>query len=109
MDTEVFSLSALERAEKEAKSEDEREHVTLYLYRHPDKFRLANIKNSEDLSKYRLTVDTSEDFQLIKLILEELFPNKPSFNLQDVIQLLRQHPEWVQLNAHIQQKNIKPV
>lgn len=104
-DVEIFSFNALQQAFQHAASASEREHVTPYIYTHPDMFRVKNFSNvdGKDLSHYRLTVDTPEDFALIQLILE-CFPNNVDFSLQDVIKLLKKHPEWVKLNAHIEQK-----
>lgn len=104
MDVEIFSFEALCKAFEQAKDASEREHVTLYLYRHPELFRLQNIAFPMDLSQYRLTVDTSEDFALIKLIFENLYSKLPQFTLEDIVRLLQQHPEWAKINAHIMQK-----
>lgn len=106
LDVEVFSFDALERAHKQAVDPAEREHVTLYMYRHPESFRLRSVEAPVNMSNYRLTVDTPEDFELIEKIYENLYPTNPKFILQDVIQLLQQHPEWPLVNAHIQQKPV---
>lgn len=106
LDTEVMSYEVLKRAHEEAKELMYREHVTAYIYHHPDQFRLCNVSNEKDESKHRWTVDTEEDFHLIKNILEMLYPTKPLFTFEDVIQILRSKPEWVQINAHIEQKKL---
>lgn len=106
LDVEVFSRNALEQADQESSSLHEREHVTLYLYSHPEKFRLKNVIHSPDLSNYRLTVDTPQDFELIKLMLETLYPQNPYFNLNDMIKQLKLHPEWKNINSFIQQKKV---
>lgn len=104
LDTEIFSLQALDNAFKNGQLSEEREHVTPYLYRHPELFNLANVASDINLSKYRWTVDTIEDFTLIKLILEHLYPNQPDFRLYDVINLLKQHPDWMSINSQVKQK-----
>lgn len=104
MDTEIFSMKVLKEAYLEARDLPDREHVTSYIYRHEKKYRLANVSHSADLSHLRLTVDTPEDYKLIRLILEELFPAKPHFNLADIIEILEQHPDWPSINSHIEQK-----
>lgn len=106
LDVEVFSFQALEKAWREAKLPEEREHVTLYLYQHPELFSLKNVKHVPSLAQHRWTVDTLEDFALVSLILEHLYPSNPHFRLDDVVKLLKQHPAWVKLNAHIEQKSI---
>ena len=104
LDTEVFSMAALEKAHREARKKPEREHVTLFMYRQPEQFRLANSSSTKDYSQHRWTVDTPEDFKLIKLILKELFPINSRFTWLDVLYVLNKHPEWVEINAAIQQK-----
>jgi spore coat polysaccharide biosynthesis protein SpsF len=104
MDVEVFSFNVLEKAAKAATRPEEREHVTPYIYRHPEWFALANIRCESNESHFRLTVDTIEDFQLVSAILEALYPTNPNFTMHDVLDLLKKHPEWININAHIQQK-----
>jgi len=106
LDVEIFSFKALQEAFLKAREAYEREHVTVYLYRHPKQFKLQNISSPIPLAHHRWTVDTLEDFQLIKLILEALYQTQPYFRLQEVIALLQKHPEWGQINAHIQQKKM---
>ncbi|MBA3722722.1 MAG: glycosyltransferase family protein [Parachlamydiaceae bacterium] len=107
LDTEIFSYKALERAFRESKDPYEREHVTAFFYRHPELFKLKNVPSMELLSNFRWTVDTQEDYELVRLIIEHLSPIKPDFRLLDILQLFKQHPEWNLINAHIKQKNQK--
>lgn len=106
LDVEVFSFQALEQAFQHAIQPEEREHVTVYLYRHPKIFHLKNIAHTPSLAGYRWTVDTPEDFALVRLILEHLYPISPQFRLKDILQLLAQYPLWNQINAHIEQKKV---
>lgn len=106
LDVEIFSFEALERAFNEATDPAEREHVTPFMYRHPELFRLRNVESPVDLSAYRLTVDTPEDFALIQNIYQRLYPDNPYFTLQDIIQLLRQNPELALINTHVEQKPV---
>lgn len=105
LDTEIFSMALLEEAAAKAKLPSEREHVTVYFYTHPERFSLKNVGNPVDLSKYRWTVDTTEDFELVEKILGELHPVNPDFRMNDILDLLKLHPEWNLINAHIQQKS----
>lgn len=105
-DVEVFSFNALEEAEHNAFLDRDREHVTPYFYTNTDKFNVCNVYNDVDYSKYRFTVDTQEDFELIKLILEHLYDENPYFKMLDVIRLMEKNPIWFSINAHIEQKKI---
>ena len=104
MDTEVLSARVLRISDVEATKPHEREHVTPFVYEHPDRFRLCNVENERDLSGYRLTVDTPEDFSLVTAIYERLSPTEPSFGMSDVIALLDRDEGLRGLNAAVEQK-----
>jgi len=104
LDTEIFTFAALERAWKEASGEGFREHVTPYFYKNPKKFICKGFFSQKDYSRFRWTVDTSEDYELIKRIYDAL--GRFDFGWLEVIDLLKKHPEWSELNANIQQKNV---
>ncbi|MNL06013.1 3-deoxy-manno-octulosonate cytidylyltransferase [compost metagenome] len=106
MDTEVFSFQALEEAHREATDQPDREHVTSFIYRRPERYRLGHVTLSEDHSRHRWTVDTSEDFHLVSNILSHLHPKQPNFTLEDTLRLLQRFPEWERINAHVQQKTL---
>lgn len=107
MDTEVFSFRALEESHREARREAEREHVTIFIKEHPERYRLGGVEYHQDYSRYRWTVDTEEDFQLIAKIITALHPENPRFTLEDCLQLLAEYPEWEKINAHIKQKPVQ--
>lgn len=106
MAVEVFSRQALEQAQREACAEPEREHVTPFIYTRPERYRVGHLVQPEDHSHQRWTVDTPEDFELVRRILEALYPQKPEFDMQDVLALLERNPEWLAINAHVQQKKL---
>ncbi|EPG75814.1 cytidylyltransferase [Leptospira fainei serovar Hurstbridge str. BUT 6] len=106
MDTEIFSYEALTRAHLEAREPAHREHVTAYIYANPDKFRLKSIVSSIDNSNFRLTVDTPEDFQLIKVIIEALYPKNHEFGIDEIINFLNEFPEHLKINEHVIQKKL---
>lgn len=104
MDTEVFSREALDGAFRDAVDPTDREHVTPFLYRHPERFRLGNVRHTRDLSRHRWTVDTWEDFLLIREILEDLYPRDPAFGMEDILALFDGRPSLFRINAHVGQK-----
>lgn len=105
-DVEVFSRQTLTTAAREAKLPEEREHVTPFLYRHPERFRLGSVKGAKDYSALRWVVDTPNDLALITKLLEAVVPHHLHFGMQDVLEVLRRHPEWGEINAHVKQKEI---
>ena len=99
---EVFSMEALETANAEARAPVEREHVTPFFYLRPERFRIRQYKQDRDESHWRWTVDTPEDFDFVTRILMAIGPRHP-FRRADVFDVLEQHPEWREINAHIRQ------
>lgn len=111
-DVEVFSFNALSAAWQNARLQSEREHVTPYIKKHPERFKLISFKNNFDLSAKRWTLDEKKDFQFIKSVLESLYPKSPMFTMDDVLAFVRKHPEMERLNSGIQrnegyQKSLK--
>lgn len=105
MDFEIFRVGALKEAFFKATSGYDKEHVTPYIIQHSEQFRLGNIIQKEDQSHLRLTVDTAEDFELIRRLLEKLYPATHEFVLKDICNVLTKHPDWANINAHVLQKS----
>ncbi len=97
LDTEVFTFAALENAWKSALLKSEREHVTAFIYKHPELFCLGNAKHSEDLSAQRWTVDTPSDLEFVRAVYSNFLT--PQFGMGDVMQFIKDHPEVGDLNA----------
>lgn len=105
LDVEAFTIGALERAAKEAKAADEREHVTPYIYRHPDDFRIDQIRNPTDLSPLRWTVDEQADLEFVRTVYAHF--GHDAFTWRDLLETLREHPEWSEINEAVRQKEVK--
>lgn len=101
LDTEVFSFEALKTAWKEAVLPSEREHVTPFIYKHPERFKISCFQPVEDCSGERWTVDYGVDFTLIKNILEHFYPQKPSFGMNDILEFKKQNLTLFKINQHI--------
>jgi spore coat polysaccharide biosynthesis protein SpsF (cytidylyltransferase family) len=101
LDTEVFSVEALETAAREARLRSEREHVTPFIWSHPERFRLANVEHAEDLSAHRWTVDTEADLRFVREVFEALGPAAARAGMTEVLRLLTEHPALRDLNAGI--------
>ena len=103
-DVEVMSIDCLERAWNEASRPLELEHTTPYIWENPDKFSIGNVvwETGFDYSlSHRLTIDYEEDYQFIKRVFEELYPQKNSFSIDDILALLASKPEIYQINNHL--------
>src|SRR3989344_4733861 len=97
MDVEIFSFRSLEKAWKES-SPREREHVTTYIGKHQEIFRIGNVFNEKDLSHFRLTLDYKEDLILIQKLFRVLYPKNQDFTMQAIVSLLEARPDFVSIN-----------
>jgi spore coat polysaccharide biosynthesis protein SpsF len=105
LDTEVFSFGVLEDAYNNGTEKYHREHVTPYIYERSNKIHY--FKNDINYSKYRWTLDTEEDLELVSEIYNRLYKGTHDFYLQDIIEIFKKEPKLFTLNAHIEQKKVK--
>jgi glutamate-1-semialdehyde 2,1-aminomutase len=99
LDIEVFSLAALERAGRETNERHDREHVTPYL-RESGKFRQAGLRNHEDLSTSRWTVDEAADYAVICSVFKHFAPDI-HFTWHQVLELQRAQPHLFAPNQQL--------
>ena len=99
LDVEVYSFEVLERLWRDIKEPEFREWFTTYIKKNNEKYNVLNIKNSENLSSYRFTVDYPEDFEFVKLVYENLYHENPNFGMDDIIKLLKKKPELLDINS----------
>jgi spore coat polysaccharide biosynthesis protein SpsF len=87
---EVIEAEALFAAEREAALPDEREHITTFLYRHPDRFviREPDAPPEASYAEGRVTVDTREDYEAVCAMFAALHRGRP-LEVEDVIGWLR--------------------
>jgi spore coat polysaccharide biosynthesis protein SpsF len=76
---EVVSVASLERAVRETTSSYDREHVTPYLYGHPELFGAFRLPAPDAycLPHARVTLDTPEDYRLLCSIFDHLYAGAP--------------------------------
>ena len=101
-DVEIMPMPTLERAWREATRPLEREHTTPYIWENPNKFRIGNFRWQTGLDysmSHRLTIDYRADYDFIHRVFAELYPSKPDFSLEDILDLLDRKPEIYQINA----------
>lgn len=102
LDAEVMTWETLLANHAEAQTAFQREHVTPYVYQTPGRFRLhSHLRAGTDLSALRWTVDEAKDLEFIEKVYAELYPAKPNFTSQDILDLLKRRPELAALNHHI--------
>jgi spore coat polysaccharide biosynthesis protein SpsF len=123
LDVEVCTFAALERAWREAREPQQREHVMPYLYEgvelqpspsgilagsSPRGFRVALLECPEDYGSYRWTVDTAEDLEFVRAVYGRLGV-VTEFAWTDVLALVKSDPQLVKINAAIKHKSLRDV
>ncbi|MDA8170585.1 MAG: glycosyltransferase family protein [Nitrospiraceae bacterium] len=107
LDTEVFTMAALERSFKEAKKKFEREHVTPYIYM-TGQFQIRNVEVPEEFfaPEIRITLDTMEDYALLCAVYDYLYPGNPLFGVSEIVKLFKVKPWLKFINGKVVQKKI---
>jgi len=100
---EVFTAELMQETYENATEGYEREHVTPYMYTKQDSMYVRAI--DWDQVKYRLDLDTPEDYELIKHVYHALYQPGNRFTLEQIIDYLDAHPEVRELNSEIVQKH----
>ena len=95
-EVEMFSFEALEYAWKNAKTDDEREHVTPYIYLNLDKFKIKILDQTKNLSHLRWSLDYENDVILIREVIKKIH-DRPIL-MENIIDLLEKNPELITIN-----------
>jgi len=104
LDAEAFLRTALEEADRLDRDPGSREHVTPFI-RDSGRFSLASVKNDEDLSHLRWTVDTDDDLRLAREMAGSFDPEREPTWLE-LLEMWTAHPEWAEINSHVEQKPV---
>ena len=102
LDVEVVTRAALEAAWQEDLDPASREHATPFVRLHPERFRPVRVHGSDDRSEHRWTVDTPEDYELVRRIYEAL--GRDDFTWLEALDVVTANPSWGTGNRHVPQK-----
>jgi len=94
LDVEAMRFDALATAHCEARSAAQREHVTPYLYEHPERFALASLRCERDLGALRFTVDEAADLRFVQRVYAALYSANPAFGWRDVLAWIEAGPAF---------------
>ena len=123
MDVETCTFKVLEKAWKEAKEPQHREHVMPYLYEgvtmitenrslqtgtSPRGFRIALLNHTTDFGDYRWTVDTPEDLEFMRQVYSR-FDGRDDFSWKEVLDLVHNEPELMKINSYVIHKTLKDI
>jgi len=123
LDVEACTFKVLEKAWKEAKEPQHREHAMPYFYEgvelsavnrqltegiSPRGFRVAMLNHTTDFGDYRWTVDTPEDLEFMRQVYSH-FDGRDDFTWKEVLDLVHNKPELMKINAGVQHKTLKDI
>lgn len=101
LDCEVFTFNALEKSYEEADDELYKEHVTLYIRRHPELFSCLSLSCPvAGIGEYRWTLDTADDFEHITILTDRLNASSAPYSYLDILQVEKQDEDRSIGNLH---------
>jgi spore coat polysaccharide biosynthesis protein SpsF len=106
LDVKVFSTDVLGEVASLTDDPADHEHVSLYIYEHPERYRLCNVPAVGGLHRpdWRWTVDTGEDLDFVRAVVYAL---GTSCSARDVAVFLAERPDVVAINGHVRQKPVR--
>ena len=97
LDCEVITMRTLGLAQTSAVVHWDREHVTPWIYRQPNRFKsICAWPDKEDYAGLKWSVDTAADLEFARAVYSDL---GDSFVWRDVIALLNRKPELLEING----------
>ena len=108
LDVEALTAATLRRVASDAVDPEEREHVTLHVYRHPDVYRCKPVPGRpiHHHPEYRFTVDEPEDLLVVRSIVTSIGKSPVELITSDIVEYLERNPEVAQSNGAVQHRNI---
>ena len=105
----IFPTKILEEVETITQNPTDRENVSNYIYEHPEKYKIGHLPCPQSLNfpDLRLTVDEQKDFDLVKMVFENLYPSNPNFSAADAIKFLNSNPKIRDLNRDVKQRKLE--
>ena len=103
LDAKIFTTKTLEAVSRITNEPADRENVSLYIYEHPEKYKIMNIEaqGRQRRPDLRLVVDHQEDFDLMESLYGEFYDNKPNFTFDDILDLFERRPELANINSDV--------
>jgi spore coat polysaccharide biosynthesis protein SpsF len=108
MGVQVFAAEVLRDVAARTDDPVDHEHVSLYIYRHPEIYSLSGVDAPKEHARpdMRLTLDTSEDLAVIRAVFAALRPKRRDFSLSEIIAFIDAHPEIAAINAAVVQRRV---
>lgn len=110
-DVQVFRFDDLKWVADNIQDPAVREHVSLYFYENPEKYRILHLMAPPRWSApdQRTQLDYFEDLDFIKRVYTELEPiyGSTNFGAREILELLQKKPEIREINAYCVNKPVR--
>lgn len=93
LDVEVMTPKALRQAAAEGVDPYEREHVTPFIHRRPERFHVRKHDQEAAEGDVRWTVDRPDDYAFVSEVYDALHPSNPTFTSDDIRAFVRDRPD----------------
>lgn len=110
VNVQVFRTEALVEVAESVVDKACREHVSLYFYEHPEKYRIISLTSppGQQGAHLRWQLDYLEDLIFLREVYRRLEPlYGDAFGADEVMQLLRSDPALLQINADCREKTVR--
>ncbi len=108
MDARIFATELLAEVDRLTDDLDDREHVSLYFWEHPERYKLLFVKPPPEYaySEIFIALDEQEDLDMMRRIYEILYPQNPLFSLKDILDLLKEKPQIYEMSKSVYRKGV---
>ena len=107
VESEIFSTNLLSYIKSHAMDSSGTEYLTSFVRHHSDQFKIASVPVCDKHARpFRLTLDTNEDYRVIKSFIEEMASQNKTFtySLDDIISYFESNPELLKINSSVRGK-----
>jgi spore coat polysaccharide biosynthesis protein SpsF len=123
LDVEACTFEVLEKAWKQAREPQHREHAMPYFYEgvelttinrqlqtgiSPRGYKVAILHHTTNFGDYRWTVDTPEDLEFMRRVYSR-FDGRDDFTWKEVLVLVHDEPKLMEINVGVQHKTLKDI
>jgi spore coat polysaccharide biosynthesis protein SpsF len=101
MQAQIYRTAVLEDVARRTENPDDREHVSLFIYRNPELYKIENLRAPAEHTapQINLTLDWREDLDLMRQVWDAL-GGAGAFGVAEIVDLFRRRPALLQVNAH---------
>lgn len=110
MDVLVFRLKDLEWVSSNILTPEMREHVSLYFFQHPEKYKIIHLLAPKRFHApdFRFILDYPEDLEFIRSVYSKLEPDfGDDFGMVEIFKLLKREPQLIKINIQCDKDKVK--